>query len=823
MAADAKVECYLGQMTLAERALYVSGTGFESQGVARLGIVPFRMSDGPKGVRTDGYPPTTAFPGGISLAATWNPALVQRASAAMGEEAKALGIAVLLGPGVNIQRYPLGGRNFEYYSEDPLLSGEIGVGWVKGVQGTGVAATPKHFAANNQETNRFWNNSVVDERTLREIYLPQFERIVAKAHPWAIMSSYNRINGTYASHDRWLLSDVLRGQWGFDGVVISDWTALHATADGMNAGLDLEMPATKYYGPLLADAVGNKQVELATLDNSVRRLLKLQMRTGTLAKRLPVDTASEIIGSPAHLALAREVAAESLVLLKNEGNLLPLADKARIAFIGPNVEPTTYQGAGSSEVTATRQVSVREAVVAMHGEAGLSFTTGSLNSPEIQAARADQFVTAPGGPAGLIRSYFASARFDGAPLASRRDTVMFATGPENRDPDARLPAKAIRWDGQFNARDPGTHRFNAVGLGEVRMFIDGKLVLSNANKGPDATFFGNSVPSFESSVALTKGLHSFRFERILPPDGGPLPVSFFRFGVSAPAGSIEAAVERARSADIAVVVVGLAPTAESEGRDRDGIGLPGDQDALVQAVAAANPRTVVVINAGGPVLMPWVDKVPAILEVWYPGQEGGAAVADALFGRISPSGKLPVTFPLRLEDSPAYPFAGNTRTAFYGEAVFVGYRGFDKRAMPVRFPFGHGLSYTSFAYSDPKVPAAAPTGQAVNVELRLRNTGQVEGAEVAQLYVAPLAPSEPRPVRELRGFAKLSLKPGEARTASFTLAPRDFAFWDVSSGDWRIEPGRYRIELGSSSRDIRLSAIVELTGPVVHLAAGEGH
>lgn len=819
LATDALADCLLTQMTLAEKARYVSGTGFESNGVARLGIAPFRMSDGPKGVRTDGYPATTAFPGGVSLAATWNPALVARASAAMGEEARALGVSVLLGPGINIQRYPLGGRNFEYYSEDPRLSGEIGTAWVRGIQAKRVAATPKHFAVNNQETNRFWNNSVVDERTMREIYFPQFEQVVREAQPWTIMSSYNRINGTFASHDRWLLTDVLRREWGFDGAVISDWTALHDTAAGMNAGMDLEMPNTKYYGPLLADAVQIKEVELATLDESVRRLLRLQMRTGTLRKALVADPASPLLGSQAHLDLARAVAAESLVLLRNEGGLLPLRKDAKIAFIGPNVDPTTYQCAGSSEVTATRRISVRDGVVALRGEQGSTFTIGSANDTDIPAASPSQFVTA-GGESGLVRRYWSNAAFTGDPLETRRDTVLFAIGPENHDPANALNPRAVSWDGRFRAVQAGEYRFNSVGYGAVRLLIDGKVVLDGSErfKSAPTTFFGNAMPVFEGRVVLAPGLHDFRFERVLPEAGSTAPVNLFRFGAEPPVGTIAAAAQAAREADVAVVVVGLSPTAETEGSDRKGIALPGEQDALVEAVVAANPRTVVVVNAGGPVLMPWADKVPAIIEAWYPGQEGGFAVGDALFGRVNPSGKLPVTFPLRLEDSPAFPYAANARTAFYGDGVFVGYRGFDKRAMPVLFPFGHGLSYTTFAFADLDVPATAPVGNPVSVSFKVTNTGAVEGAEVAQVYVRQIAPSEPRPIRELKGFRKVLLDPGRSTNARLELTPRDFAFWDAVAHAWRIEPGDYEIEVGNSSRDVRLKARLRLEGDVALLA-----
>lgn len=338
------IDCLLGQMTLAEKADYVAGQGFETNGVRRLDIPAIRMSDGPKGVRTDGYPTTTAFPSGVSLASTWNPGLVTQAASAMGEEASVMGISVLLGPGVNIQRYPLGGRNFEYYSEDPILSGVIGVGWVKGVQSQGVAASPKHFAANNQETNRFWNNSVVDERSLREIYFPQFEKIVREAQPWIIMSSYNRVSGTFVSQNRWLLTDVLRKEWGFDGIVVSDWTGLHDTAGGMNAGNDLEMPVTKYYGSRLVDAVQVKSVEMATLDESVRRIMRLQIRTSTLQSPRSRNTESALIGNAAHRALAQKVAEESLVLLKNEGGLLPLRRDARVAFIRRRDRGTSPRG-----------------------------------------------------------------------------------------------------------------------------------------------------------------------------------------------------------------------------------------------------------------------------------------------------------------------------------------------------------------------------------------------------------------------------------------------------------------------------------------------
>lgn len=564
---DVLVECLVGPMTLTEKANYVGGQGFESNGVKRLRIPPFRMSDGPKGGRTDGYPTTSAFPGGVSLASTWNPDLVGRAAGAMGEEASALGVAVLLGPGVNIQRYPLGGRNFEYYSQDTVLSGSIGAAWVRGLQSRGFAASQKHFAVNNQETNRFRNNSFVDESSLREIYLPQVEQIVREAHPWTVMSSYYRVNGTFASRNRWLGTDVLRKEWGYDGSVVSDWTGLHDTVGGMNAGDDLEMPSAKYYGSRLVDAVQVKSVALETLNESVRRLLTLQIRTGTLKSAKVAIPGSPAIGSTPHLALARAVAEKSLFLLKNESDLLPLRQDMKVAFIGPNVEPTTIRGAGSSEVTAPRRISVRDCVPALRGDALSAFTLRGLNDTAIPAAISGQFLTGNAtGETGLMRRYWSNAEFSEELLETRRDTALFAIGPENAYPANALKPRAVSWDGRFSAAYSGEYRFSAVGYGDVRLDIDGKLVLDkgSGHKAATVDFFGYAMPSFEGSVTLTPGLPDFRFECVLLVEPTNAPVNLFRFGVHPPGGTIAEAAAAARKADVALVVVGLSPTAETE-------------------------------------------------------------------------------------------------------------------------------------------------------------------------------------------------------------------------------------------------------------------
>lgn len=813
-AAESRTESLLSQMTVKEKCALLSGLdSWRTFPIPRLGIESITMTDGPHGVRATEeigrfYEPATSFPTGISMAATWNPALIERVGAALAEETRALGCHVLLGPCANIVRHPTAGRNFESYSEDPYLAGRIGIGWVKGIQGKGVGASLKHFACNNQETERHRGSSEIDERTLREIYLAQFEAVVKEARPWTVMCSYNRINGVYASQNDYLLNQILKGEWAWDGAVVSDWGANHTVFESVQGGLDLEMPGpAKYYGRLLEEAVRTWQIEEASVDEAVRRVLRLIDRASQSA-----DPGS--LNTPAHQALARQVAEESITLLQNERSILPL-DPARlksIAVVGPMAVVGSIGGGGSSYVIPPYRVSPLDGLRArLDDQLEMAYEPGCDNYDLTNLPVLDTEFLRPsrGAGAGLYGEYFASADFSGEPVMERVDPrvdfwwLNFAPNPTPRP-------YSVRWTGQLIAPHSGNHILRVQNLGVFRLFLNGDLLLQNS---PPQTSAEWPMPQAEVELSLEQGrAYDLRIE-FIRPDFLDFPHVRLLMGYTPRPGEddrLERAVALAQQSDVALVFVGWPEAYESEGWDRPGIGLTGRQDDLIRAVAAANPNTVVVLNCGSPVAMPWAEQVAAIVEAFYPGQEGGHAVASILLGEVNPSGKLPVTFPQRLEDTPAFTNFGGGKKVYYGEGIFVGYRHYDARDIEPLFPFGHGLSYTTFEYGGLNVPARAAIGEPVTVSFTVANTGDHPGAEIVQVYVRDVASSLPRPPKELKGFAKVVLNPGERQTVALTLDERAFAFYDPDRHAWVVEPGEFEILIGASSRDIRLAAAAVL-------------
>lgn len=654
----------LDGLTLEQKAGLTSGLDFWNTKGA--GAIPSVMvTDGPHGLRKQRAAgdhlgladsvPATCFPPAVGLGATWDAELAERIGAALGVESSIENVAVLLGPGINIKRSPLCGRNFEYFSEDPILSGVLGAAWVRGVQSQGVGTSLKHFAVNNQETDRLRISADVDPRPLREIYLRGFQRVVQDAQPWTVMCSYNKINGVYASENPWLLTRVLREEWGFEGLVVSDWGAVNDRVRALVAGLDLEMPSSAgRTDAQIVNAVRDGSLDEAVVDAAAARVAALAVRATEAAHTAgPLDV-------DAHHALAREAAGRAIVLLKNDGGLLPLAPTARIAVIGAFAKQPRFQGAGSSLINPTRVDVALEEIRTVAGDV----------------------------------SYAAGFSLDA-------------------DTDADAAARL---------RDE--------------------------------------------------------------------------------------AVAAASAAEVAVVFVGLPARLESEGFDRADIDLPADQLAVVDAVVAANPRTVVVLSHGGVVALPFAARVPAILDGSLLGQAGGSATSDVLFGAVNPSAKLTETVPLRVHDTPSFDgFPGEFGHVRYGEGLFVGYRGFDARGLDVAFPFGHGLSYTTFAYGD---AAASVTADGdIEVRVTVTNTGVREGREVVQVYTGRDASAVQRPVRELKAFATVELAAGESREVALTVRRADLAYWDVRVDEWIVEPGAYRVEVAASSRDIR--GVVEVT------------
>ena len=818
---ERRIEAWLRKMTPREKISLLSGRDmWHTVAVERLGIRSLAMTDGPHGVRTCSpetgrrQGPATAFPNGVSFAASWNPDLVGRVARALAEETRALGCDILLGPCVNIARTPLAGRNFETYSEDPHLAGRLAVSYVRGLQGRGVGASLKHFACNNQENQRWRGSSVVDERTMREIYLPAFEATVREAGPWTVMCAYNRVNGVHASQNRKLLTDILREEWGFSGAVISDWGANHTTIESVQAGLDIEMPGPAlYFGRLLSEGLDAWQIEEPVLDEAVHRVLRLLLRCDRRRSfRGSVNT-------PAHRRLARELAEESITLLKNAGDVLPLRPgrTGSLAVIGLGASDLAIQGGGSAHVQPLTVAQPLAALRAMlEDRARVAYEPGCDAGVALLSAR--QFGAAGGGGGDFRTEVFTNTTFSGRPAGVRKDSSIDFWLSPNRTflPQVTGRAYSVRWTGRLTAPVSGNYRFTMTHVGEVRWYLDGAPLRLRAQPGVAAGVDEKSRCMVDVRLEAGRGRAlKVEFVKRESEDVSHLRVFVERLPGPEDDALRERAASLARRSDAAVVFVGLSALDETEGRDRTHLDLPERQNALVRAVAAANPRTVVVLNVGAPVAMPWLDDVAGLLLAYYPGQEGGAAIARILLGAVNPSGRLPVTFPKRLEDTPAFLHYPGIREAFYGEGVFVGYRYYDKKLIEPLFPFGFGLSYTTFEYRDLEVSRPAAPGADVRVEVTVANAGRMAGKETVQLYVSDPESSLPRPVKELKAFRKVALRPGESRRVVFDLDARAFSFYDPHGGGWVMEPGRFDILVGSSSRHIRLRKSFRAAGRVV--------
>ncbi len=676
---EKRVDALLSQMTLDEKITLIGGMhNFFTRPIPRLGIPSLKMSDGPLGVHD--YGPTTAYPAGIALAASWNTDLARRVGTSMGRDARARGVNIVLAPGLNIYRAPMNGRNFEYFGEDPYLASCMAVSVVEGIQSQDVIATVKHFVANNMEYDRHHINAVVDERTLREIYLPAFEAAVREAHVGAVMDAYNLVNGQHTTQNAHLNIDILKHEWGFDGILMSDWGATYDGVAAANAGLDLEMPSARYMTPAnLLPAIQQGKVSVATINDKVRRILCKAIQFGFF-DRDQTDPSIPLYDQRGR-EIAREEARESMVLLKNDGNLLPLdpTQLKTIAVLGPDAYPAVIGGGGSSQTTPFNQVSFLEGIS--------NYLSQSVN-----------------------------------------------------------PSNAF------------------------------------AHVGPDEHVASNTKVLYVPLAA--RGTLDPKMEPLLS------------------------------AADAVILCVGFNPDTEGEGSDRT-FSLPPGQDDLIRQVAALNKNVILVITAGGAVDMTrWIDRAPAILQAWYPGEEGGNALADVLFGDFSPSGKLPASFERRWEDNPTFHsyYPQRDKRVAYTEGIFLGYRYYDRSNTKPLFPFGFGLSYTRFQYSALHIsPGESCSPDPVTVSFDVKNVGHRAGAEVAELYVGDSHSSVPRPVKELKGFAKVFLRPGENQKITLTLNRRSFSYYDVKNKQWTAEPGPFSILVGGSSAQIELTGSFTLT------------
>lgn len=772
----------IAELTLEEKVALCHGSDFMSTTkVERLGIPRMWVTDGPHGARGRGWGTTTsaAIPCGTALGATWDVDLLRDVGVLMGHQVRSKGANILLGPTMNLHRSPLAGRNFECYSEDPELSAEIASSFVQGLQSVeGVGACVKHYVANDSEFERHTISSEVDERTLREVYLVPFERCVKEAKTWSIMTAYNRLNGTYCAEHEWLLRDVLRGEWGFQGYVISDWWGTKSTVASANAGLDLEMPGPPaYFGDALLEAVRNGEVPEETIDWKVRRLLLTMQAAGRFAS--PADTVEQALDRPEDQGLLRRAGAEAMVLLRNERNVLPLAGVKKLAVIGPNADVCRFGGGGSSEVIPHYVVTPLEGIRAAF-DGDLVFARGSV-----------PYTMLPPVPkrlhSGFDVAFFDNIDCEGESVASQK------IANANHRWMGNVPVQANRFSARlettFTPDIDGTWTFGLVAAGRAKLYVDDELVIDNwTEMERSPVFFGLGSKEKQGEVPMQAGV-----ARRLTVEyrAATTFAAGVHLGCITPIANdpIAEAVAAAKAADAAVLVVGLDPESETEGHDRESMDLTGTQNELIAAVANAQPNTVVVVNAGSVVSMPWADDVAAILYAWYPGQECGNAIADVLFGRVNPCGKLPTTIPIYYEDNAAFKtYPGENGAARYEEGVFVGYRHFAADRIAPRYPFGFGLSYTTFAYSE--VRANGHT-----VEVDVWNAGDVAGKDVVQLYVSDRGMEVLRPPKELKAFKKIALEPGETKTVSFTLHERAFQYW--GDDGWTTSPGPFEYTLTS--------------------------
>ena len=794
---EKRVEALVSKMTLDEKITLIGGVNdFYTRPIPRLGIPSLRMSDGPTGVHD--YGPTTAYPAGILLAASWDADLAKRVGVSMGLDARARGVNFILAPGMNIYRSPLNGRNFEYFGEDPYLASRMAVGVIEGIQSQAVIATAKHFIANNYEYGRMDHSSDMDERTMREIYLPAFEASVKEAKVGALMDAYNRVNGAFMTQNGLLNTTITKQEWGFNGVMMSDWGATHDGIAAANNGLDLEMPNAAYMNAAtLLPAIKSGLVKEAAIDDKVRRILRKTIEFGFF-DRDQTDSSIPLYSLDGR-DLALEEAREGMVLLKNENHLLPLDRKKikTIAVLGPNAYPAVVGGGGSSQTKPFNAVSFLEGISEVAGK-DVRVLYLAESAPLDTIVSHTEFVLTPGGAAGLKGEYFDNEEFKGEPALVRTDPrIDFHWGEGSYRDGGPIDHFAIRWTGYFAPQAENDYRFYTSADDGVRLYINDELVIDDWHR------HGETLNTYSRHLEAGEN-YKIRLEYF--ENVGTATV---RFGISPATLTLgDESKKLAAKADAVILCVGFDPNSESEGGDRT-FRLPGGQDALIQQVAGVNKNVVVVLNAGGGVDMSkWLEQVPAILHAWYPGQEGGTALAQILFGDFSPSGKLPATFERRAEDNPTfhsyYPQKGDKRVE-YTEGVFVGYRGYEKSGVKPLYPFGFGLSYTSFAYSDLRIaPAAKGSGALLDVTFNVKNAGSSKGAEIAQIYVGDSHAPVPRPAKELKGFARVNLRAGETRQVTVTLDRRAFSYYDVKKHDWNAEPGEFAILVGSSSAEIKL-------------------
>ncbi|KAH8809202.1 glycoside hydrolase superfamily [Xylogone sp. PMI_703] len=813
-------ETVLSKLTQQEKIDLLAGIDFwHTKSVPRLGVPSIRLSDGPNGVRGTRFfngAPAACFPCGTALAATWNMPLLEEAGHLMGEEAIVKGAHVLLGPTVNMQRSPLGGRGFESFSEDPILAGLSAAAIVRGVQSTHVVATIKHFVANDQEHERMAVDAIITQRALREIYLLPFQIAVRDAQPGAFMTSYNKVNGIHVNENPKIMQDILRKEWGWDGLVVSDWYGTYSTVAAMKAGLDLEMPGpSKWRGQLITHSLMAKTLSPVTLDERVRNILNLISRVGQTG--VPQNAPEGSRDVPETAALLRKIAGESVVLLKNERNVLPLNKTKTVAVIGPNAKMAAYCGGGSASLLPYYTVTPFDGISSKTGPSNIRYSVGCY-SHQMLPLLGPSLRTADGKVGVTFKAFTDPASVsDRVPVDELHlsDTYMYLV--DYYHPKLTEDLYWAEVEGWFEPEEDGEYEFGLTVFGTGKLYLDDEMLIDNETVQRSGGSFFNVGTVEETGIKRLEKGKKYRVkveyasgvtsklsneDGVVTFGGGGIRIGGAR--VINAEEEIENAVKLAKEVDQVVLCVGLNQDWEQEGHDRHHMSLPGLTDRLVSAVATANPNTVVVVQSGTPVSMPWSSQVAGLMHAWYGGNETGNAIADALFGDINPSGKLTLSFPIQVEDNPAFlNYRSERGRVLYGEDVYIGYRFYETTKRAVLFPFGHGLSYTTFSLSN---LVAENDGAKLHVALDVENTGSRDGAEVVQVYVSQRAPSVKRPAKELKGFTKVFLKAGEKQRVVVPGIDVRYAtsFWDEGRDMWVSEKDTFDVLVGRSSADASL-------------------
>ena len=805
------IDQIINKLTLREKISLLSGfNSWYTNKIEEKNVPSIKMSDGPNGVRGDSNSgkSSACFPCAISIGSTWDLKLINDIGIALGEEAQAKDVDVLLGPTINIHRHPLGGRHFESFSEDPFLTGKIATNYVQGVQSKNVAACLKHFVGNDTEYERHSISSNIDEQTLREVYLLPFEMAIKEGNAKVVMSAYNKLNNIYCSSHQELLISILKQEWGFDGYVVSDWGAALETIENANGGLDLEMPGpSNVWGKALIEAVEAKKVSEKLIDDKVRRILSVAEFSNRFQN--PKIKDEEAIDQPAHRSMLRKAAADGMVVLKNEG-LLPLKKNIKkLAVIGPNAKEAQIIGGGSASLRPHYQIHPLEAVRERLGhETEILYSKGCHTHKYLPRINEKLM----GDKDGFLVEYFDGNQFNENLILEERligsKFWVFEGFAKDVISKKERTNISVKFSCEYSPDISGSHEFEIFGIGQCRLLIDGNELIDNwTSTDPGEAFF-----TFGS--AAKKGVANFQKGEIYKIEvqyyfEGNFPAVYI--GCKAPdeVDIFQEAIEKASNADEVLLIVGTNSDWETEGNDRADFNLPANQNELIEAILDANQNTVIAINTGSPVNMPWVKKANAIVQTWFAGQEFGNALVDILSGKVNPSGKLPTTFPAKLEDTPAYKtYPGNDLQMNYDEKLLVGYRWYERNSIKPLFCFGHGLSFTNFNYHNLEV--TIDDNFLVSCTFEVQNIGDISGLETAQCYVGFASPLPQEPIKTLQGFVKDEIAANELKKLEIVLGPRNFSYWSVDTNTWQIKGGTYKIFIGSSSENIHLEASISL-------------